>query len=154
MIGKLKNPFFLKIFLLTKLPLALFGGLKLIKLDDKTCITSMPYGWRTKNPFKSMYFAAQSMAAEFSTALLAANSIKKSGKNIALLIVNMKAEFSKKASSKVIFTCNDGEKYKDGIMKCVESGETVSIEGRAEGVDSYGDIVSVFYFTWSFKERK
>lgn len=126
----------------------------MIRLDEKTCVTSIPFNWITKNPFKSMYFAAQSMAAEFSTALLAANAIEKSGKNIALLIVNLRAEFSKKASGKVVFTCNDGEKYRDGIRKCIESGESVSIEGRTEGVDHKGEIVSVFYFTWSFKERK
>lgn len=125
----------------------------MIQLDDKTCVTSIPFGWRTKNPFKSMYFAAQSMAAEFSTALLAANAIEKSGKNIALLIVNLRAEFSKKASSKIVFTCSDGEKYMHGISKCIESGESVSVEGRAEGVDNKGEVVSVFYFTWSFKER-
>jgi len=113
----------------------------------------MRYSWITKNPFQSMYFAAQSMAAEFSTAVLAIQAIEKSNKNIAMIITGLKAEFSKKATSKVSFTCNDGQKYIDGVVQCIKSGEAIEIEGRTEGVDINGQVVSVFYITWSFKER-
>ncbi len=101
-----------------------------------------------------MYFAAQSMAAEFSTALLAIQAIEKSGKNVAVIITGLKSEFYKKATSRVTFTCKDGRKYSDGLAEALEKGEAVGIEGKTEGLDENGEVVSVFYFTWSFKERK
>ena len=101
-----------------------------------------------------MYFAAQSMAAEFATAVLAVQAIEQSGRNVALIITGLKAEFLKKATSRVTFTCEDGLKYSDGLKQALENDEAVEIEGKTEGRDVDGEIVSVFYITWSFKERK
>ena len=154
MTEKLKNPILLKLFFLRKLPLALFAGLKMHHIDEEKSIASIRYGWITKNPFKSMYFAAQSMAAEFATAVLAVQAIEQSGKNVAMIITGLKAEFSKKATSRVTFTCNDGLKYSEGLKQAIEKGEAVEIEGRAEGRDATGEVVSIFYVTWSFKERE
>lgn len=153
MVEKLKKPIFLKLFLLQKLPLAFFAGLRVLSHDDKCCVTTMPYGWMTKNPFRSMYFAAQAMAAEFSTALPGVLAIEKSGKDVAMIIVDLKAEFVKKASSKTTFTCNDGIKFSHGVEECIQSGESVQIEGLSEGRDSNGEVVSMFRVTWSFKVR-
>lgn len=154
MIKKLSNPLLLRLFLLKKLPLALIAGLRLKAINDKSCAVSVRYAWITKNPFKSMYFAAQSMAAEFSTAVLAVQAMEKSEKNIALIITGLKADFFKKATSRVTFTCNDGMKYTEGLKKSLETGEPVEIEGKTEGRDSNGELVSTFYITWSFKERE
>jgi hypothetical protein len=154
LIEKLKNPLLLRLFFLKKLPLALIAGLKVHHLDEKSSVVSMRYGWITKNPFKSMYFAAQSMAAEFSTAVLAVQAIEQSGRNVALIITGMKAEFLKKATSRVTFTCEDGLKYSNGLKLALENKEAIEIEGKAVGRDANGEIVSVFYVTWSFKERE
>ena len=122
-------------------------------IDEEKSVSSMRYWWMTKNPFKSMYFAAQSMAAEFATAVLAVQAIEQSGKNVALIITGLKAEFLKKATTRVTFTCNDGLKYSEGLKRAIEKGEAVEIEGKAEGRNKEGEVVSVFYVTWSFKER-
>ena len=81
-------------------------------------------------------------------------AIEQSGKNVAMIITGLKAEFSKKATSRVTFTCNDGLKYSEGLKQAIEKGEAVEIEGRAEGRDATGEVVSIFYVTWSFKERE
>lgn len=153
MVEKLRNSFFLKLFLFRKLPLALIAGLKVLHFDDNSCVTSMPYGWMTKNPFRSMYFAAQSMAAEFSTAVPGVKAIEDSGRSIAMIIVHLEADFVKKATSRVTFTCEDCKKFTEGIDECVRSGEAVTVEGRSEGRDENGEVVSVFRLTWSFKLR-
>ena len=49
------------------LPLAAFAGLRVVRLDEAACAVRLPGGWRTQNPFRSTYFAAQAMAAEMST---------------------------------------------------------------------------------------
>ncbi len=61
---RLTNPWMLKLFMLMKLPLALFAGLRVQQIDASECAVSVPYGWLSTNPFKSTYFAALSMAAE------------------------------------------------------------------------------------------
>ena len=61
------NPIGIRAMLWAKLPLAAFAGLRLRKLDDTGAQVSLPAGWKTQNPFRSTYFAAQAMAAEMST---------------------------------------------------------------------------------------
>ncbi len=65
--SRMLNPFLMRGFMLAKLPLALVAGLRMRELDRDRCVVTVPYGWRTTNPFRSTYFAALSMAAEMST---------------------------------------------------------------------------------------
>ena len=50
-----------------KMPIAWLSGLKIISLDQNECTVSIPYKRLTQNPFHSVYFASQAMAAEMST---------------------------------------------------------------------------------------
>ena len=56
------------------------SGMKLKELSEKKCISKVPfrwyYRWQNMNPFKSMYFAVQCMAAELSVASIAALAVK------------------------------------------------------------------------------
>ena len=107
----------------------------------------------TKNPFKSMYFAAQSMAAEFSTAVLLVSQIEKSGSNIALIIVSMKADFLERATEKIYFKCHVDNALELAVTKAINTGEPVTIELSSKGLDISGNMVSQFWFTWSLKLR-
>lgn len=100
-----------------------------------------------------MYFAAQSMAAEFSTAVLLVNQIEKSKGNLALIIISMKANFLERATEKVIFTCHVDNTLELTVKKAMETGEPVTIELPSIGKDLKGNHVSEFYFTWSLKLR-
>ena len=62
--ARLKSPLQFRAYLLAKLPLALFAGLRVRELDAGRCAVSVPYGWRSTNPFRSTYFAALGMAAD------------------------------------------------------------------------------------------
>ena len=55
-----------------------------------------------------MYFAVQAMAAELTTGALVMYQIKKSKRNISMLVANNKGNFTKKATGRITFTCNDG----------------------------------------------
>jgi hypothetical protein len=153
LINKLRNPLLLKLFLFKKLPLAFIAGLSVKRIEENICSVSIPFNWITSNPFKSMYFAAQSMAAEFSTALLAVTAIDQSERNIALIIVNIKAEFEKKAASKLQFTCEDGERIRNAVNEIQNNGDSSIVEAKSIGKDVDGEIVSIFHVTWSFKDR-
>ncbi|MBB3696055.1 DUF4442 domain-containing protein [Flammeovirga yaeyamensis] len=151
---KMLHPFKFKLFTLTQVPLGFIAGMKLETLEGEQCTTSLPYKFLNKNPFKSTYFAAQSMAAELSTAALGMLHLSDHLKTIAFIIVDMEAKFIKKATDKVTFTCVDGEMVQKGIEKAYETGESVEVKMKTEGKMPNGQVVSTFYFTWSFKKRK
>jgi len=100
-----------------------------------------------------MYFASQSMAAELSTALPAIYAMEGFDANIAYIITNNRAEFHQKATTKTTFTCTVGDDVLKTIQKVVETGESVSYTAHTLGTNAAGELVSEFWFTWSFKLR-
>ena len=133
--------------------MALFSGTRLVSLDEKKSIAEVPFNWRNKNPFNSMYFAVQSMAAELSTAAPVLMVLKGFDASTALIIVDIKATFVKKAQSTVSFTCLDYEKMHLAVESLKQAGDVATVTAKTVGVDEAGDEVATFYFTWSFKRR-
>lgn len=152
-INKMTNPFLQRIFLLAKLPSALFMGLKIQHIDLDKAQVSVPYGWRSQNPFKSIYFAAQAAAAEMSTGVLCLMALQGRG-NVSVLVADIKGDFIKKATSKTVFTCTEAEKVFETVRKAIETGEAQTVTLHTEGVQKTGEVVSRFEFTWTFKARK
>jgi len=147
------NSFLFRLFLIAKLPMAFIAGIRVYKLSTDKAIVKIKYKWLTQNPFKSMYFACQAMAAEMSTGLLVMNHTYKSSPAFSMLIVKNKAEYYKKAVGKITFTCNDGNHVSKIIEQCKNSSEGVSIDLTSIGIDEAGDKVSEFVFTWSLKAK-
>ncbi len=85
------NSFKFKLYLLQKLPLALIAGLRIKEFDGKIAAVSLPYSYLTKNPFRSIYFAAQSMAAELASGLLAMHYVSMQDKAVSMLVLGMRA---------------------------------------------------------------
>ena len=146
-----RNNFKFRLFMLKELPSAFFSGLKLKEITEEKAVVTIPFKYLTKNPFRSMYFASQAMAAELSTGVLALSQISGRKPRVPMLVFDMKANFTKKATSKITFTCNEGLKIKNAVEKTVKTGEGITIEAKTTGTDKTGDIVSEFYFTWTFK---
>ena len=153
MIEKLKKPINLKLFLLRYLPMAFFAGLKLQKFEPGHTAVSVPFNWITKNPFKSMYFAVQAMAAEFSTAVLLVRHIEASGSDIALIVVSIKADFLKRAQTRTTFTCDSGTLVQETVEKAVNSGMPEVVTLNSIGRNLNNETVSEFQITWSLKKR-
>lgn len=153
-IDRLKKPFLFRLFLLAKLPLGFFSGMKVKEVSKSQCVATVPYGWMTRNPFKSTYFAALSMAAELSTGALALFAVENTKPSVAVIIIGMDAQFPKRAVNVTTFTCNEGDKLFAAVEEAQATGEqvlaTVTTIGRAED----GTEVARFTFTWSFKRRK
>ena len=150
---RMLSPFLFRLFLLAKLPLGLVAGMRVRSIDPRRCETTIPYRWRTTNPFRSMYFAAQSMAAELSTGALALLAVKLAPRPVAMLIVGLEAEFSKKADRRVTFTCEEGGKILAAVRETTATGEPVTVRAATVGRMDDGTEVSRFHFTWSFKRR-
>lgn len=142
------------LYLFKSLPMGWIAGLRVRELSEEKCITSVPFKRLNKNPFRSTYFAVQSMAAELSTASGCLLAVQGKKPSIAFIIVDLKASFSKKATDRVFFTCEDCNKAFEAVEKCIQSGEAETATFKTVGKMKDGTIVSEFEFTWSFKQRK
>ncbi len=150
---QINNPFKLRLFLLSKLPSAYFSGVRILLADEEKCVVTVPYKWFSKNPFKSIYFACQSMAAEMSTGVLAMAHLYKRDPPISMLVTRVLGDFTKKAVSRTTFTCEDGHKVKEAIEEAISSREGKTITVRSYGRNPAGEIVAQFEITWSFKVK-
>lgn len=141
----------INLFLLAKLPSAYLCGVRLKSISDIKSSTSVKFKWINQNPFGSMFWAVQGMAAELATGALVMQKIHESGKNISMLVASNNATFSKKAKGRITFNCTDGDKLDRVIEKVIESGEGHVIVMSAIGINEEGVVVSSFNFEWTLK---
>ena len=138
-------------FLFFKLPSAFWCGVRAKTLDNNQCTVTVKLRWFNQNPFNSMYFAVQAMAAELSTGALVMYQIKKSGKKISMLVANNKGSFTKKATGRIIFVCHDGHLIEQAIQQTIATGEGQTFWMKSIGKDEKGDQVSEMEFEWSVR---
>lgn len=142
------------VFTFFKLPVVYWMGIRVKSITEESCIVTVKHRWINQNPFRSLFWAVQGMAAELSTGALVMSYIKESGLPISMLLVSTKASFVKKATGRITFTCRDGNTIKKLIEKSISSQEGQTCWMKAEAIDNKGDVVSVFDFEWSVKLRK
>jgi hypothetical protein len=149
----IQNPIKFRFFLLQKLPSALIAGLKVQEISTLEAVITVKHKWLNQNPFRSMYFAVQSMAAEMSTGLLAFGQLYQRNPSVSMLVVGMEAKFHKKAVGKIAFYCEDGLAIANAVEAATQTGQGQTIQCYSIGKNEAGEMVSEFWFTWSFKAK-
>lgn len=146
------NPWKMKAFMLANLPMGLLAGLRVTEFTDQAATVTIPFRYLTKNPFRSIYFACLSMAAELASG---AQGLVRTmdGSPVAMLVVGLEGEFTKKATGLIAFRCEDGEAIAQAIAETRATGEPRVVACTSTGRDAAGDVVAVFKLTWSFKAR-
>jgi len=150
---QITNPIKYRLFMLSKLPMAYMSGLKIVSFTEQTAMIAVKFKWLNQNPFKSIYFAVLSMAAELSTGILAFGQIYKRNPSVSMLVVKLEADFYKKATGKIEFICMDGNKISEAINECIAQQKGVTIQCTSIGKNNNGEEVARFIFTWSFKAK-
>ncbi|MFD2561539.1 DUF4442 domain-containing protein [Aquimarina rubra] len=140
-------------FSMFKLPSAWLCGVRVKSIDEDHCVTTVKHRWINQNPFNSMFWAVQGMAAELSTGAMVIAQIRKSGKKVSMLVANNNATFTKKATGRITFVCNDGSLIKEAIQKAVETGEGQTVWMKSVGTNKEGLEVSTFNFEWTLKVK-
>ena len=135
------------------LPLAAFAGLRVVRLDETGCSVRLPGGWRTQNPFRSTYFGAQAMAAEMSTGAPALVLLADAPASVAMLVVGLRATYSKKIVGPSVFAFDDLPGMRAAIETASSSDEPQLFVARSVGRDRSDDVGAEFEITWSFKRR-
>ena len=139
-------------WMLFKLPAAWLTGVRISSISDTKCEVKVRFKWINQNPYRSMFWAVQGMAAELTTGMLLTKSIQESNTNISMLLVGNKSNFYKKAVGKIKFICDQGENAKE-LINLTKKNITHKAWLKAKGFDETGDMVSEFDFEWSCKKR-
>tara|TARA_R110000850_G_scaffold30630_2_gene84167 strand:- start:17418 stop:17876 length:459 start_codon:yes stop_codon:yes gene_type:complete len=148
------TPLKINSFLFLKLPAAFFCGVRVKQMDTNFCTTTVKHKWINQNPFGSMYFAVQAMAAELSTGALVMMHIKESQRKISMLVINQKGNYIKKATGRITFSCTDGDLIKAALEETIKTGEGVTFVMTSTGKDTDGEIVSTNEFEWRIKLKR
>ncbi len=147
------SPSRLNTFLMFKLPAAYLTGVRTKHIDDKVCVVSVKHRWINQNPFNSMFWAVQGMAAELTTGALVMKKIRESGKKVSMLVANNNASFTKKATGRITFKCDEGNKIDKAIARAIETGEGQTVWLNSNGINKDGVEVSSFNFEWTLKVK-
>lgn len=147
------SPAKLNTFLMLKLPSAWISGVRVKKISKGECEVGVRHRWINQNPFNSMYFAVQAMAAEMSTGAMVMLHIRDSGEKISMLVAQNKAVFTKKATGKIVFICRDGDLIRSAIEKTIATGEGETFWMKSEGFNEEGIKVSTFDFEWTVRKK-
>ena len=91
------SKFQISLFTLLRLPSVWLCGIRVTLLEQSFCEAKVKHRWINQNPFNSMFWAVQGMAAELTTGMLLMQEIQISKKKVSMLVLNNKANFSKKA---------------------------------------------------------
>jgi acyl-coenzyme A thioesterase PaaI-like protein len=138
--------------MLTNLPSIIFWGVRVKAIDLEVCHTTLPFNWRTKNPFRSIYFAALCGGAELASGMLCMFHLA-GEKRYSMLVVDFNAQFIKKANKKVTMKCEDGELIKQKLSGLSNSGDTAVVITTVMAHHPDNEVVAKFEITWSFKRK-
>ena len=138
-------------FLLFKLPSAFICGVRVKEITFNRCIVSVKHRWINQNPFNSMYFAVQTMAAELTTGALVMLHIQESAKNIGMLVLSNTSVFTKKATGRITFVCENGNEIQSAIKNTIETGQSQTFWLKSVGTNEKGEQVSEMNFEWTIK---
>jgi hypothetical protein len=153
LIRDLRTPWKMRWYFLRRLPSCWFWGVRVQQCSPAQAAVSIPFSWRTQNPFRSTYFAALSGAAELSTGLLALLAIHDRGP-FSMLITKVEVEFVKKADTLTVFICEEGAAIELAVQQALDTGQGAQARVLTTGRNTAGEIVCQAWFTWSFKQKR
>lgn len=147
------TPSRINLFTFFKLPLGWISGMRVKSISKNSCTVVIRHRWINQNPFNSMFWAAQGMAAEMTTGALVMKAIKESGEKVSMLVTHQESNFFKKATGKITFVCNDGREIANAIKTSKKTGEGQVVLLKSKGRNEDGVVVSEFEFHWSLRVK-
>jgi len=151
----LKTNRLIRLFGVTKVPMIWFCRPKVIEHNDEKIEIQIPLKRRTKNHLGSMYFGVLAVGADITGGFLAMDPIQDSGRNIALIFKDFKADFLKRPEGDVHFICKDGLAIKELVDKVTHSTERhnykLNIEAIVPTIST--EVVAKFELTLSLKDK-
>ena len=76
-------------------------------------------------------------------------AIKKSNRKVSMLVLNNRANFSKKGRGKISFTCHAEKLIDNAFEQLIASQQPQKLWLTSQGIDQQGNVVSTFEFEWT-----
>lgn len=146
----LLNPWKRRLYFITRLPSLWFWGVRVETLDGRQCEIFLPHNWRSKNPFRSIYFAALCGAGELASGLLALQHCQ--NQNVSMLVTKMEATFTKKAVGGIHFRCHQGDQIATAVQQAIQEQSAQTCRVQVVGISEEQPSVEL-WITWSFRQR-
>lgn len=148
-----RNTLYLRYFALTKIPLLFYARPSVVEKSAQRVVVRIPLSRRTKNHQGSMYFASLAMGADVSVGLLAVELINRQEENISFIFRDFNAEFYRRATADVYFTCNQGEAIAELVNMALSSDQRVekTLDAVATVPSENDEPVARFRLTLSLK---
>ncbi|MBT3456530.1 MAG: DUF4442 domain-containing protein [Thiotrichales bacterium] len=145
----------IRLFGFTKVPMIWYCRPKVIEHTDEKIEIKIPLRRRTKNHLGSMYFGVLAVGADITGGFLAMDPIQESGRKIALIFKDFKADFLKRPEGDVHFMCNDGAAIKELVDKTANSTERFNYKLNIDAVvpSISSEVVAKFELTLSLKDK-
>jgi hypothetical protein len=125
-----------------RIPMILFAGPRVLRLDAEGCDLEIPLRWRTRNQLiGAMYFGVLCVGADLAGGLPAAKLMLARYPQMKLVFAEMRAEFLKRADGDVLFRNRDGRRIAEAVERAGTTGErvTIPLEVVATVPRKYGD---------------
>ncbi len=151
---RLNNRFLFRLFLLRSLHAAFFSGIRMGNVTPESAEIMIRFSWFSQNPFRSIYFACLSMAAEMSSGILALVHTNGKYPAVSMLVLGVEASFHKKAVGNIRFECKDGQMIEQAVLEAIRTGQGTACDTTSTGIDEQGRSVAVFKVRWSFKQKE
>ena len=118
---------YLRYFGFTRIPLLFYVRPSVIEKSAERVVIKIPLSRRSKNHQGSMYFAALAMGADCSVGLLAVELIKQQKQKVSFIFKDFNAEFYRRATGDVLFSCDQGSDIATLVHNAVSSNERVEM---------------------------
>ncbi len=151
----LRGPFFVRAFAGWKIPLIAFVKPRVLFVDQESVEVLIPLRRRSKNHLGSMYFGALMIGADLAAGYYAARLIFASREKIDFVFKSSRANFLKRPTGDVVFSCSQGEVIRELVKKASETGKRVDAELTVLAkVPSVGpEVVAEMTLVLSLKKR-
>lgn len=149
----MRTPTLFQGLLWTRMPLLAMIKPRMRGLDQERCEVEIPFRYRNRNIFGTMYFAATLMAAELTTGGLVLFHNAARPEKVKFIVKGIEADFVKPARSRVTFVCDQGEEVRKAFEEALRGEEGVERTLEVSGRRADGEEVARVKVNWYWRAK-
>ena len=140
-------------YISVKMPLLALSRSRIRALDLTYAESQLPFALTNRNPFGSMYFAAQLMAAEMSVGALMLLHNENHSQNFSPIVKHIDVLFQRGAYEPITFRCEEGVRVARLLERALRTGERVEDVFTVTGTTKKEGEMFKAHFTWSVRHK-
>lgn len=137
-----------------RMPLLALSRARLVELNLNEATSFLPFALTNRNPFGSMYFAAQLMAAELACGGLVLLHNENHEQNFSPIVKHIDVEFMRAGFGDITYHCSQGVKAARMLERALRTGDRVEEVFEIEGTTKADGVITRVAITWSARHKK